>query len=136
MACDGLRLVKGMSTAIVGGHGDNLDSPVMHNTHIDVMYVHVGYEHIAGNRGTCLQANASNGTLKWQRTCVEDAKIWRQPTGVERPRLRHAREAKGSEKPRAGVAGSGWGKKPSAGHHIHQAARAANRVASPASMVG
>ena len=49
---------------------DNFDAPVINDGHIDI---HVGHTHVAGNRGTSLPANASDGALKRERTCCEDA---------------------------------------------------------------
>ena len=49
---------------------DNLDAPVINDGHIDI---HVGHAHVAGNSGTSLPADASDGALKRERTCCEDA---------------------------------------------------------------
>ena len=56
---------------------DNLDAPVINDGHIDI---HVGHAHVAGNRGTSLPADASDGALKRERTCCEDA-----GSGASRP---------------------------------------------------
>ena len=49
---------------------DNFDAPVINDGHIDI---HVGHAHVADDRGTSLPADASDGALKRERTCCEDA---------------------------------------------------------------